>query len=61
LNLKSKEWFLPGFFENEDLLEAVTSAAKQNNINFGFFFLIGTLKIAVLGYYKEGKYIPIRR
>jgi len=48
-------------FENEDLLETITSTAKHSNVNSGFFFLIGTLKKAVLGYYKEGKYIPIEK
>jgi len=49
------------FFENEDLLETISSTAKKNNIDSGFFFLIGTLKKAVLGFYKEGKYIPIEK
>lgn len=49
------------FFEDEDLLAAITLAAKQNNVNSGFFFLIGTLKKVVLGYYKEGKYVPIEK
>ncbi len=49
------------FFENEDLLETIALAAKHSNVNSGFFFLIGTLKKAVLGYYKEGKYIPIEK
>jgi len=46
--------------ENEDTLDAVKERAKQNKINAGFFFLIGTLKKAVLGFYKEGKYRPIQ-
>jgi len=49
------------FFENEDLLETIALTAKQNNVDSGFFFLIGTLKKAVLGYYKEGKYVPIEK
>ncbi len=49
------------FFEDEDLLEAVASAAKQNNVDSGFFLLIGTLKKAVLGYHKKGKYVPIEK
>ena len=48
-------------FEDEDLLETIALAAKQNSVNSGFFFLIGTLKKAVLGYYKEGKYLPIMK
>lgn len=49
------------FFEDEDLLETMASAAKQNNVDSGFFFLIGTLKKAVLGYYKEGEYLQIEK
>lgn len=49
------------FFEGEDLLEAVASTAKHNGVNSGFFFLIGTLKMAVLGYYERGKYLPIEK
>ena len=66
LNIKSIESIIKRvvfarFFENEDLLETITLVAKQNNVNSGFFFLIGTLKKAVLGYYKEGKYVPIEK
>jgi predicted DNA-binding protein with PD1-like motif len=49
------------FFAGEDLLETITGAAKQNDIDSGFFFLIGTLKKAVLGYYKDGKYVPTEK
>jgi predicted DNA-binding protein with PD1-like motif len=49
------------FFEGENLLEAIASAAKGSSVDSGFFFLIGTLKEAVLGYYQEGKYIPIEK
>jgi predicted DNA-binding protein with PD1-like motif len=45
--------------ENEDLLNAIKARAEQNSIHAGFFFLIGTVKRAVLGYYKEGKYKQI--
>lgn len=47
------------FFEGEDLLETIARVADQNGVDSGFFFLIGTLKEAVMGYYREGKYIPI--
>ena len=47
-------------FENEDLLEAISNAAKQRGINAGFFILIGTLKKAILGFYRQGKYEPIQ-
>jgi len=46
------------FYENEELLDSITKVASQKNINSGFFFLIGTLKSAILGFYKDGKYIP---
>lgn len=46
--------------ENEDLLNAIKEKAEQNKISAGFFFLIGTVKKAVLGFYKEGNYKPIQ-
>jgi predicted DNA-binding protein with PD1-like motif len=46
-------------YENEDLLEAVASAAEQAKISTGFFSLIGTLKKAKLGFYRDGNYEPI--
>jgi predicted DNA-binding protein with PD1-like motif len=46
--------------ENEDLLNAIKEKADQNNIRAGFFFLIGTVKKAVLGFFKEGNYNPIQ-
>ena len=45
--------------ENEDLLDAIKERAERNRVNTGFFFLIGTVKKAVLGFYKEGNYKPI--
>jgi len=45
--------------KGEDLLEAVTQAATESKIHAGFFFLIGTLKSAKLGFYQDGKYLPI--
>jgi predicted DNA-binding protein with PD1-like motif len=45
--------------EDEDLLNAVKEKAKHNDIRAGFFFIIGTVKRAVLGFYKEGKYKQI--
>jgi len=49
------------FFEGEDLLETIASTAKKAGVNSGFFFLIGTLKNTVLGYYEKGTYLPIRK
>ncbi|HVP40803.1 MAG TPA: PPC domain-containing DNA-binding protein [Candidatus Krumholzibacteriaceae bacterium] len=45
--------------ENEDLLDAIKEKAEQNKVEAGFFFLIGMVKKAVLGFYKEGKHKPI--
>lgn len=56
-----KRTVLARFFEDEDLLETIASAAKQNNVNSAFFFLIGTLKKAVLGYYQKGEYERIEK
>jgi hypothetical protein len=47
-------------FEGEDLAEAIKKRVKQEGIKAGVFLLIGTLKEAMLGYYKEGQYSPIR-
>jgi len=47
-------------FENEDLLEGISNTAKKAGINAGFFILIGTLREAKLGFYREGKYKPIQ-
>lgn len=46
-------------FENEDLLETVTQVARKVRIHAGFFMLIGTLKSAKLGFFREGKYETI--
>lgn len=45
--------------EGEDLLEAITLRAKQAKITTGFFILIGALKKARLGFYREKEYKPI--
>ena len=42
--------------ENEDLLETVTQVARKTRIHSGFFILIGTLKSARLGFFKECRY-----
>jgi len=47
-------------FENEDLLESISDTAKKTKVNAGFFILIGTLKKAKLGFYRQGKYEPIQ-
>ncbi len=45
--------------EDEDLLEKINLAATQSDVNVGFFNLIGTLKKAKVGFYREGKYETI--
>jgi len=47
-------------YEDEDLLETINQAAKRSNVNTGVFSLIGTLKRAVVGFYRAGKYETIR-
>lgn len=46
-------------YEDEDLLEAIASVSKQAKISAGFFTLIGTLKKAKIGFYRDGNYEPI--
>jgi len=46
--------------EDEDLLETITLAAEKSHITAGFFILIGTLKKANLGFYRQGKYKTIK-
>ncbi len=45
--------------EDEDLAEAVKKRVEDSGIKAGVFILIGSLKNAVLGYYKEGEYKSI--
>jgi len=47
-------------FEGEDLYEAIRSNAEKSGVKAGVFLLIGTLKHAVLGYYKAGQYKNVR-
>ncbi len=47
--------------EDEDLLAAIASTADENGVNAGFFFLIGTLKKAILGFFRKGEYLPIKK
>lgn len=42
--------------EDEDLAEAIKKRVEESDIKAGIFFLIGSLKEAVLGYLKEGQY-----
>lgn len=46
--------------EDEDLAEAIRKRVEESGIRAGIFVLIGSLKRATLGYYKEGEYRSIR-
>jgi predicted DNA-binding protein with PD1-like motif len=46
--------------ENDDLIAAVKTRAKEKGVNAGFFMLIGSLKNAVVGYYRDRKYERIK-
>jgi len=45
--------------EDEDLLDTVTRVAAKAKVSAGFFLLIGTLKTAKLGFFREGDYETI--
>jgi len=47
-------------FEDEDLAEAIKKRVEESGIRAGVFTLIGSLKNASLGFYKEGGYKSIR-
>lgn len=47
-------------FEGEDLAEAIKQRAEKSGVKAGLIIAIGSLKTAVLGYYKEGEYKYIR-
>lgn len=51
--------FFSRIFEGEDLPEAIKKNVQESEIKAGVFMLIGSLKRAVLGYYKEGRYHSI--
>ncbi|MEM3699602.1 MAG: DNA-binding protein [Candidatus Bathyarchaeia archaeon] len=57
---KTGRVFFSRLFEGEDLAEAIKKRVVESGIKAGFFLLIGTLKDAVLGYYKSGQYKEIR-
>jgi len=46
--------------EDEDLFETVKERVKESGTKAGIFFLIGSLKNAMLGYYKEKGYKSMR-
>jgi len=46
--------------EGEDLAGAVRKRVEESGIRAGVFILIGSLKSAMLGYYREGEYKSIQ-
>ena len=46
--------------EGEDVFESIKNRVEVGGIRAGFFILIGTVKHATLGFYKNGKYETIR-
>jgi predicted DNA-binding protein with PD1-like motif len=47
-------------YESDDVADAIKKTAQENNVKAGVFILIGALKHAVLGCYKEGEYVFTR-
>ena len=47
------------FNENDDLLESIKKTAESRTIKAGVFFVIGAVKNAVFGFYKDKKYVTI--
>jgi len=45
--------------EGEDLAEAAKKRVEESGIEAGLFILIGSLKKAIIGYYKERQYMSI--
>jgi len=45
------------FSENDDLAESIKRVAEESGVKAGALILIGALKRAVLGCYKQGEYI----
>ncbi|MBS7632764.1 DNA-binding protein [Candidatus Bathyarchaeota archaeon] len=48
--------YVARIFEDEDLPDAILRGVKESKVRAGFFIVIGSLKKATLGYYKDGKY-----
>jgi len=46
--------------EDEELAESIKKRAEESKVKAGVFVLVGSLKHAVLGYYKEGEYKTMR-
>lgn len=45
------------FREDDDIAESIKKTAQQNDVKAGALILIGALKQAVLGCYKNGEYV----
>jgi hypothetical protein len=46
--------------EGDDLFESIKNRAETSEIKAGFFILLGTVRRAVLGFYRDGEYETIR-
>ena len=46
--------------EGDDLFESIKNRAETSGIRAGFFILLGTVRHAVLGFYRDGEYETIR-
>jgi hypothetical protein len=46
--------------EGEDLADAIKKKVEKEKVKAGIFIVIGSLRRAVLGYYKEGEYKTIK-
>ena len=46
--------------EGEDLAKVLVEKTEEFNVKSGVFILIGSLKQATLGYYKDGKYDSVQ-
>jgi hypothetical protein len=53
---KVERVFFTRLMENEDLLEAVIKRVERAKVKAGFFFLIGSLKKARLGFFNGQEY-----
>jgi len=56
LTAKTRNIAFARLAEDNELLTSVTQVAEKAKITAGFFFLIGTLKKARLGFFHEGNY-----
>jgi hypothetical protein len=52
--------FLSRLQEDDDVADSVKKKAEESGVKAGIFMLIGALKCAELGCYKEGEYVTTR-